>query len=202
MIGRSQPWKRCRPPSLRINSWPGVRNRWNVFPSTMSNPSSPASRTSSVLTTALVASGTKAGVRTSPCASFSVPVRARESGARVWICRQDKEGGEPRRPSARAGSGRAALDGGGLGAADRDAPRLALVRLGDAHLEHPAVEAGGHGVGVDALGQGERAGERARRALDAVEALALLLVLGLALARDRERGVLELDRDVLLGHAG
>jgi hypothetical protein len=27
-------------------------------------------------------------------------------------------------------------------------------------------------------------------------------VLGLALARDRERGVLELDRDVLLAHAG
>ena len=76
MIGRSQRWKRCSPPSWAISSWPGERNRWNVFPRTMSKPSSAASRTSSVLTTALVASGTKAGVRTSPCASFSVPVRA------------------------------------------------------------------------------------------------------------------------------
>ena len=76
MIGRSQRWKRCSPPSLAISSWPGVRNRWNVFPSTMSKPSAPASRTSSVFTTAFVARGTKAGVRTSPWASFSVPVRA------------------------------------------------------------------------------------------------------------------------------
>ena len=45
----------------------------------------PASETSSVLTTAFVASGTKAGVRTSPCASPSVPVRARDPGSRVWM---------------------------------------------------------------------------------------------------------------------
>jgi hypothetical protein len=29
-------------------------------------------------------------VRTSPWASFSVPVRARESGARLWMSRDDK----------------------------------------------------------------------------------------------------------------
>ena len=84
MIGRSHAWKRCSPPSLRMSSWPGVRNRWNVFPSTMSNPSSPASRTSSVLTTAFVARGTNAGVRTSPCArSIRITRRCRARPSRM-----------------------------------------------------------------------------------------------------------------------
>ena len=55
----------------------------------MSKPSSAASRTSSVFTTAFVASGTNAGVRTSPCASFSVPVRARDRSSRVRMSKQD-----------------------------------------------------------------------------------------------------------------
>ena len=83
ITGRSQRMKSWMPPNVAISSWPGVRNRWNVLPSTMSKPSSAASRTSSVLTTPLVASGTKAGVRTSPWARCRVPVRAREAGSRV-----------------------------------------------------------------------------------------------------------------------
>ena len=60
---------------------------------------------------------------------------------------------------------------GGLAAADRDPARLALLGLRDADLEDAVVEARGHGLGVDALGQRQRAGEGAERALDAVEAL-------------------------------
>jgi hypothetical protein len=36
ITGRSHAMKRCRPPSDAISSWPGVRKRWNVLPSTMS----------------------------------------------------------------------------------------------------------------------------------------------------------------------
>src|SRR4051812_44129008 len=205
MIGRSQRWKRCRPPSWAISSWPGVRNRWNVFPRTMSKPSSAASATSSVLMTALVASGTNAGVRTSPWASRRVPARARDPGSRWWISKPGT-GAEPSSAPARLASARrrglAALDGLLAGVGDGDPARLALLGLRDADLEHPAVEARRHGVGVDALGQGQRAGEGAERALHAVEALLALLVLGLALARDGQRAVLELDLDVLLRHAG
>src|SRR3954465_10331270 len=49
--------------------------------------------------------------------------------------------------------------------ADRDLARLALLGLRDLDLEHAAVEARGHGLGVDALGQREGARERAERAL-------------------------------------
>ena len=84
---------------------------------------------------------------------------------------------------------------------DRDAARLALLGLGDADLEDAVVEARGHGVGVDALGQRQRAAEGAVRALDADVALALVLVLGLALARDGEDVVLDLDVDVVLAEA-
>ena len=66
----------------------------------------------------------------------------------------------------------------------------------------PRSKAGGDGVGVDALRQGQRAREGAEGALHAVEALLAVLVLGLALAGDRERAVLDLDLEVLLGHAG
>ena len=99
ITGRSQRMKRWIPPSWEISSWPGVRKRWNVLPSTMSKPSSAASRTSSVLTTALVASGTKAGVRTSPWARLRVPVRAREAGSRVRMVKAAM------RPWTLAGSG-------------------------------------------------------------------------------------------------
>src|SRR3954447_22715944 len=82
--------------------------------------------------------------------------------------------------------------------ADRDLARLALLGLGDVDLEHAAVEARRDGLGVDALGQRQRARERAERALDAVVAVLVLGVLGLALARDREHPLLDLDVDVLL----
>src|SRR4051794_1165413 len=152
----------------------------------MSKPRSATSRTSSVLTTALVASGTKAGVRTSPWASFSVPVRAEP--ARVWISKEGVTAASE--PSRDPRSGSLPLDGALAGAVDGDPARLALLGLGDADLEHAAVEAGGHGLGVDALGQGQRAAERAGGALDADVALAGLLVLGLALTRDGQRRVL------------
>src|SRR5215218_1574463 len=79
---------------------------------------------------------------------------------------------------------------------DRDAARLALLGLGDADLEHAAIEARLDGVGVDALGQGQRPRERAEGTLHAVEAHLARLVLRLALARDGQRAVLELDLDV------
>src|SRR5437763_181897 len=82
---------------------------------------------------------------------------------------------------------------------DRDAARLALLGLRDPHLQDAAVEARLDRVGVDALGQRQRAAERAVRALDAEVALLLLLLLGLALTGDREDVVLDLDVHVLLG---
>src|SRR4051812_44899859 len=94
-------------------------------------------------------------------------------------------------------------DGGGLVAdLDGDAPRLALLGLGDAYLEHALVEGGCDPVGVDAVRQRQRAAELAEGALHPVEALLLLLVLGLPLAGDGQDVVLELDRDVLLREAG
>src|SRR3954462_787197 len=111
----------------------------------MSKPSSPASRTSSVLTTPFVASGTKAGVRTSPWASSSVPVRANEPGSRVRMAKDGtaaEPSGAPEPSGARGrappgSSPRSRLDAlGGAVAADLDAARLALLRLGDPHLEH------------------------------------------------------------------
>src|SRR3954454_6481413 len=167
--------------------------------------------------TALVASGTNAGVGTSPWARRSVPARARDPGSRWWISKPGT-GAEPTRPVARAEGrgptaraprrlasggrrGLAALDGLLAAVGDGDPARLALLGLRDADLEHPAVEARRHGVGVDALGQRQRAGEGAERALHPVEALLALLVLGLALTRDGQRAVLELDLDVLR-HAG
>src|SRR5579884_1626987 len=108
-----------------------------------------------------------------------------------------------------AGLGRArlrglrALDRLGLTAQrDLDLARLMLLGLGDPHLEHPVLEAGLDAVGVHALGQRQRARERAERTLDPVIALVALLVLGLALARDRQDVVLELDLYVALGQAG
>src|SRR5205085_11317884 len=73
-----------------------------------------------------------------------------------------------------------------LAGADLHPPRLALLGLRDAHLEDTLLELGGDAVRVDALGQRQRAAERARRALHAVPAALLALVLGLPLTRDRE----------------
>ena len=91
--------------------------------------------------------------------------------------------------------GRWGASGGGLGALDRlrvvsgalaeadlDLAGFLLFGLGDLDLEHAAVEVGLHAVGVDAVGEGERAGESAEGALEPVVALLLALVLGLALA--------------------
>jgi hypothetical protein len=99
--------------------------------------------------------------------------------------------------------GLVALDGGRPGAdLDGDAARLALLGLGDADLEHAVLEARADGLGLDALGEGQRAPERAVRALDADVALALVLVLGLALAGDGEDVVLDVDVNVVLGEPG
>src|SRR3954470_19779401 len=73
----------------------------------------------------------------------------------------------------------------GVPDADLHAPRLRLDGLGDPHRQHAVVQRRGDALGVDALGQAERARERAGRPLDAVVALVALLVLGLALAGDR-----------------
>src|SRR4051812_14512031 len=85
---------------------------------------------------------------------------------------------------------------------DLDPPRLALLGLWDRHLEHAIVEGGLDLVRIDAVGQRQRAAELAERALEPEETLLLALVFGLALAGERERPVVELDRDVLLLHAG
>src|ERR671925_416546 len=98
---------------------------------------------------------------------------------------------------------RGALDGGGRAVAARnlDAAWLALLGLGDPHLEDAVVELGLDAVGVDAIRQAQRAREAAERTLDAVEAALGLLALLLALTRDLQRAVLDLDRDVLVAQA-
>src|SRR5206468_2415988 len=83
-----------------------------------------------------------------------------------------------------------------------DATRLALLGLRDAHLEHALVELGHDAVGVDALGQRQRPAEGTGQALHAVPAALLALVVGLALAGDRERVVTDLDAHVVLAEAG
>src|SRR5829696_2218596 len=85
---------------------------------------------------------------------------------------------------------------------DFDPAGLALLRLRDPHLEDAVREGRLDPVGVDAVGQGQRTVEAAERALDAVPAALVLLVLRLALARDRERAVLHLDVHVSVGEAG
>src|SRR5437868_7146026 len=86
--------------------------------------------------------------------------------------------------------------------ADRHAAGLALLGLRHPHLEHALVEARLDAVGVDALGQRERSRKAPRRPLQPVQALLALLVLGLALARDREDVVLQLHVYLVLAHAG
>jgi hypothetical protein len=58
--------KRPRPPTLAIRSAPGESMRWNVLPSTISNPSAATSADVSDRTLPRVASGMNAGVRTTP----------------------------------------------------------------------------------------------------------------------------------------
>src|SRR5918996_2474833 len=235
MIARRQPMNSWRPPISRMWSGPGWMKRWKVLPSTMSKPSAATSAACSDFTVAVEASGTKAGVRTSPCGVWMTPARAEPSRASM-----SKTGtvGKATRAPARAGRwrgrpagrpprdavqapppdggafahgllrlGRAALDGGrpavraGAGL-DLHPARLALLGLRDPDLEDPAVEARGDRVGGDAVGERQRAAEAAEGALDAVPTALARLVLGLALAGDREHAVLDLDRHVVLGHAG
>src|SRR5687768_15987625 len=127
------------------------------------------------------------------------------------MARQRRRARRARRARVRLdqpGSRLQGLRGLGLGlelallAVDGDAARRALLGLGDPDLEHAVGELRGDRLGVDALRQRERPAEAAERALDAVEALALGLVVGLALTRDGQDGVLELDAHVLLRHAG
>src|SRR5579862_3838968 len=79
---------------------------------------------------------------------------------------------------------------------------LLLLGLGDADLKYAAVEMGLDAVGIDALGQCQRPGERAERPLESVVALLLVLVLGLALAGDRQHVVLKLNVHVAVGQSG
>src|SRR3954451_17679305 len=169
-------------------------NRWKVLPSTMSYPSSATSAACSPLTVAVDASGTNAGVRTSPCGVNRTPARAEPSrasmrcgcsGTRLSVLRRLLLGGR-------------ALEGLAAVGADRDPARLALLGLRNLDLEHALVERRVDLVRVHALGQRQRAAEAAERALEPVPALLAGLVLGLALARDGERAVLNLDRHVVI----
>src|SRR5581483_4431949 len=83
--------------------------------------------------------------------------------------------------------------------ADLNPRRLGLGRLGDPDLEHSVLEARVHLLGIDSLRQRERPREAAERALDAVVALAPVLVLRLSLTGDGQHVVPDLDVDVILG---
>src|SRR5690349_6589198 len=80
---------------------------------------------------------------------------------------------------------------------DGDLARLALFGLGDTDLEHAAVDVRIDRFGADAVGHGQRARERPKVALEAVVALLGSLVIGVALAGDREHAILDFDRDVV-----
>src|SRR4051812_21335902 len=76
---------------------------------------------------------------------------------------------------------------------DLDPARLALLRLRDPNIEHAIVERRIDLVRIDALRQRQRPAELAERPLETEEPLLLALVVGLALAADRQRPVVELD---------
>src|SRR6266540_2943317 len=193
MIGRRQP----------MNSW--------------RPPSSATSEAWSDLTVAVEVICTNAGVRTGPCWVSITPARASPSRAVISKvatapehkrgrlrgglallapCRAEGAGSGVRLCGRRSSLGCASLHLGGLavavppGARDRDPARLALLRLRDANLEDAVAERRRDPVGIHAVRQRERAAEAAERALDAVPTALALLMLGLALARDRERAVL------------
>src|SRR5205085_7053053 len=141
------------------------------------------------------ASGTNAGVRTSPCARRRTPARA--FPARASISNGLAVTPAERSPRAacfllaRGLLHRALLGGGALDGRlpavrrarlDLDPARLALLRLRDLDLEHPLLEPRGHRVRIDPLRKRQRAAEVAGGPLDVVPALLALLVVGLALA--------------------
>src|SRR2546427_3426926 len=75
----SQPRKRWSPPSVRISSCPGRRNRWYVFASTSWAPAARRSSGARLLTAPRVPTGMKTGVSTTPWAVVRRPQRAAPS---------------------------------------------------------------------------------------------------------------------------
>src|SRR3989441_3836171 len=73
--------KRCRPPSSRTTSGPGLRKRWYVLASTIWAPAVRRSSGPRAFTVACVPTGMKIGVSTTPCAVVSRPARAAPSVA-------------------------------------------------------------------------------------------------------------------------
>jgi hypothetical protein len=78
---------------------------------------------------------------------------------------------------------------------------LLLFGFGNPDLQHAAIDMRLHHGGVNSIGQRERPREAAEGALEPVVPLALLVVLGLTLAREGEHPVLELDVDVVVAEA-
>ena len=103
MIAPRQPMNSCRPPSSRISSGPGWMNRWKVLPSTSSHPSAATSAACSDFTVAVEASGTNAGVCTSPCGVWITPARAAPSRASMVNGRAVRAGARLRGPEMSRG---------------------------------------------------------------------------------------------------
>lgn len=78
----------------------------------------------------------------------------------------------------------------------------ALWRLGHLDAELAIVKAGLDVRGFHTVGEAEAALEGTVVALHTVDLVVLLFVLALALARDGEHVVLNVNLDVILGHAG
>ncbi len=72
-IGPSQCMNSCNPPWFRMISVPGRNMRWKVLPRMISAPLCATSSGVTLLTQPYVPTGMKAGVRTSPRRSRSVP---------------------------------------------------------------------------------------------------------------------------------
>src|SRR5581483_9137309 len=85
--------------------------------------------------------------------------------------------------------------------ADLDLLGLRLLRLRDVHLEDAVRVVRGDLMLAHARGQADRPRERAVAALEAVDLVLRELLRALALGADRQRAVLELDRDLVLGDA-
>src|SRR4051794_39866521 len=88
------------------------------------------------------------------------------------------------------------------GARDLDLAGVHLLRLRDVDLVGAFLVGRLDRVLGDTLREPDRAGEGAEAALEAVVALLRDLRAPLALGADRQRAVLDLDRDLVLGHAG
>ena len=84
-------------------------------------------------------------------------------------------------------------------AADLDPAGLRLLGLRDVDLDCPVAVVGPDAVLARAVRHPDGAAERAEPALEADEAVLDPLLLAVALRRDGQRVVVELDRNVLLG---